>query len=103
METPSWGSVTRASPRRAAGTDRALGACWAGLSTRSPRRAGCIGSACPVSAMLTRPSPAMRAPIMIEAFKSEEVVDKFGGRFRLTAVIRRRLVQPWRRPPAGRA
>lgn len=30
---------------------------------------------------------------MIEAFKSEEVVDKFGGRFRLTAVIQRRLVQ----------
>jgi len=30
---------------------------------------------------------------MIEAFKSEEIVDKFGGRFRLTAVIQRRLVQ----------
>ncbi|MCA9272631.1 MAG: DNA-directed RNA polymerase subunit omega [Phycisphaerales bacterium] len=30
---------------------------------------------------------------MIEAFKSEEVVDKFGGRFRLTAVIQRRMVQ----------
>ena len=30
---------------------------------------------------------------MIEAFKSEEIVDKFGGRFRLTTVIQRRLVQ----------
>lgn len=30
---------------------------------------------------------------MIEAFKSEEIVEKFGGRFRLTAVIQRRLVQ----------
>ena len=30
---------------------------------------------------------------MIDAFKSEEVVDKFGGRFRLTAVIQRRMVQ----------
>ena len=30
---------------------------------------------------------------MIEAVKSEEIVEKFGGRFRLTAVIQRRLVQ----------
>ncbi|HED54823.1 MAG TPA: DNA-directed RNA polymerase subunit omega [Phycisphaerales bacterium] len=30
---------------------------------------------------------------MIEALKSEEIVDKFGGRFRLTAVIQRRLIQ----------
>jgi DNA-directed RNA polymerase subunit omega len=30
---------------------------------------------------------------MIEALKSEEIVEKFGGRFRLTAVIQRRLVQ----------
>lgn len=30
---------------------------------------------------------------MIEAFKSEEIVEKFGGRFRLTTVIQRRLVQ----------
>ncbi len=30
---------------------------------------------------------------MIEALKSEEIVDKFGGRFRLATVIQRRLVQ----------
>ena len=30
---------------------------------------------------------------MIEALKSEEIVDKFGGRFRLTTVIQRRHVQ----------
>jgi len=30
---------------------------------------------------------------MIEALKSEEIVDKFGGRFRMTAVIQRRLIQ----------
>ena len=30
---------------------------------------------------------------MIEALKSDEIVDKFGGRFRLTAVIQRRLIQ----------
>ena len=38
--------------------------------------------------------PGPREPHdMIEAFKSEEIVEKFGGRFRLTAVIQRRLVQ----------
>ena len=30
---------------------------------------------------------------MIDALKSEEIVEKFGGRFKLTAVIQRRLVQ----------
>lgn len=30
---------------------------------------------------------------MIEALKSEEIVDKVGGRFKLTALIQRRLQQ----------
>lgn len=30
---------------------------------------------------------------MIEALKSEEIVDKLGGRFKLTALIQRRLQQ----------
>ena len=30
---------------------------------------------------------------MIEALKSEELVDKVGGRFKLTALIQRRLVE----------
>ena len=30
---------------------------------------------------------------MIEALKSEEIVNKVGGRFRLTALIQRRLVE----------
>jgi DNA-directed RNA polymerase subunit omega len=30
---------------------------------------------------------------MIEALKSEEIVNKVGGRFKLTALIQRRLVQ----------
>ncbi len=30
---------------------------------------------------------------MIEALKSEEIVDKVGGRFKLCALIQRRLVQ----------
>ncbi len=30
---------------------------------------------------------------MIEALKSEEIVDKIGGRFKLTALIQRRLQQ----------
>ncbi|MEM9167279.1 MAG: DNA-directed RNA polymerase subunit omega [Planctomycetota bacterium] len=30
---------------------------------------------------------------MIDALKSEEIVEKFGGRFKLTSVIQRRLVQ----------
>ena len=30
---------------------------------------------------------------MIDALKSEAIVEKFGGRFKLTAVIQRRLVQ----------
>ena len=30
---------------------------------------------------------------MIEALKSEEIVEKVGGRFRLTALIQRRLVE----------
>jgi len=30
---------------------------------------------------------------MIEALKSEEIVDKLGGRFKLTALIQRRMVE----------
>ena len=41
---------------------------------------------------------------MIEALKSDEIVNKVGGRFRLTALIQKRIAELDRRcPPARRA
>ena len=37
------------------------------------------------------PNPCKRVQTMIEALKSDEIVHKLGGRFKLTALIQRRL------------
>ena len=35
---------------------------------------------------------------MIEALKSDEVVNKVGGRFKLTALIQKRMLSSWTAP-----
>ena len=39
------------------------------------------------------PIPSAYPPPMIEALKSDEIVNKVGGRFRLTALIQKRRVE----------
>jgi DNA-directed RNA polymerase subunit omega len=55
------------------------------------RTAGLLGLSAVTTKSILLDSPPGADDLMIEALKSDEIVNKMGGRFKLTALIQRRL------------
>ena len=80
-----WGRFQADSDRFRSGSDK-------GIDRRDPVALGMpVGVSCPIRLDCGPVSLEEVNPAMIEALKSDEIVRKVGGRFRLTALIQRRL------------